>query len=121
MKKPIVLIVDDELAVRETLFSFLKDRFDCSFNTAEDGEDAVNFVKKNGCDLMLLDIKMPKKGGITVIREVKAINPNIKIIVISAWDSEDVATEALKLGATDYLIKPTDLNVLQEKVTVLLK
>jgi len=67
MNKPVVLVVDDEVDARNTIIDFLEARYDCKYREAKDGEEAVHFVKSNPCDVMILDIKMPKKGGIAVV------------------------------------------------------
>ncbi|MDO8535644.1 MAG: response regulator [Candidatus Omnitrophota bacterium] len=122
MSRPVVLVVDDEEGARSTISTFLKERYDCDFAEAKDGEEAVNFVKCHPCDVIILDIKMPKKSGITVIKEAKEIDPSIGILVISAWVSDDVSQEAVEAGATDYLVKPVDLKVVSMKLSdVLLK
>lgn len=115
MKKPVVLIVDDEKDARSTILYFLNDRYDCDFEEAQDGEEALAFVKSRHCDVMLLDIKMPKKSGMSVIKEAKEINTDIDILIISGWVSEEVAEEAVRQGATDYAIKPIDLKVISLK------
>jgi len=115
MKKPVVLIVDDEKDARLALVNFLNVKFDCEFREAGDGVEAVKFVKENPCDLILLDIKMPKKSGMSVVKEAKSANPNLDILVISAWVSGDVAEEAIKLGATDYAVKPFDFKAIALK------
>ncbi|MBL7197926.1 MAG: response regulator [Candidatus Omnitrophica bacterium] len=120
MNKPCVLVVDDEIDARSTIINFLKPRYDCEFREAKDGEEAVEFVKTSPCDIIILDIKMPKKGGIAVIKETKDINPKIDILVVSAYVSDDVATEAMKLGATDYAVKPLDLKVISMKFATIL-
>lgn len=120
MNKPIVLIADDEAGARSTILNFLKERYDCEFAEAEDGEEAVNFIKSHPCDVIILDIKMPKKGGIAVIKEAKDINPDVGILVISAWVSDDVSQDAVEAGATDYLVKPVDLKVVAMKLSDLL-
>jgi len=121
MGKAQILVVDDEHQIRSALIDFLSKRFDCVFAEAGDGEEAVKFVCENKCDLILLDIKMPKKSGLAVAKEAKEKNPGIDILIVSAWDSDDVAEEAIKLGVTDYLIKPIDLKVLEMKVGGILK
>ncbi len=121
MTKPIVLVVDDEADARSSITSYLELRFDCDFRQASDGDEAVTFVKSNPCDVMLLDIKMPKKSGIVVIKEAKEINPKLDILVVSAWVSDDVAEEAAKIGATDYAVKPLDLKVVEFKLKKILE
>ncbi|MFA6636602.1 MAG: response regulator [Candidatus Omnitrophota bacterium] len=120
MKKPIILVADDEKDARSAVVSFLRQRFDCDFNEVSDGEEAVEFVKRNPCDVILLDIKMPRKSGITVIKESKEIDPDIDIIIVSAWISENVSGEAMKIGASDYLIKPVNLTALSMKLSAIL-
>lgn len=121
MRKPFVLVVDDEPGARSMVIDFLKERYDCEFNEARDGEEAVNFLKCHPCDLMILDIKMPKKSGITVIKEAKEIDPKLDILVVSAWVSDEVSQEAVENGATDYLVKPIDLKVISMKFSDLLQ
>jgi len=121
MNKPVVLVVDDEVDARNTIIGFLEERFDCKFREARDGDEAVQFVKSNPCDVMLLDIKMPKKSGIVVIKEAKEINPKLDILVVSAWVSDEVAEEAMKLGATDYAVKPLDLRAISLKFSSILE
>jgi len=116
MVKPVVLIVDDEADARSTISDFLKGRYYCDLKEARDGEEAVDFVRSHHCDVMLLDIKMPKKSGLSVIKEVKAIDPKIDILIISGWVSEEVAEDAIELGATDYAVKPFDLKVIALKL-----
>lgn len=121
MNKPCILVVDDEIDARSTIINFLKDRFECEFREAKDGDEAVKYVSSNSCDVMILDIKMPKKSGMTVVKEAKAINPKIDILIVSAWVSDDVAEEAMKLGATDYAVKPLNLKVISLKFSNILE
>jgi YesN/AraC family two-component response regulator len=121
MNKPVVLVVDDEVNARNMIIDFLEERFDCKFREATDGEEAVRFVETNPCDVMFLDIKMPKKSGILVIKEAKELNPELDIIVVSAWVSDEVAEEAMKLGATDYAVKPMDLKAISLKFANILE
>ena len=88
MSRPTVLVVDDEIGARTTIINFLNGRFDCEFREAGDGKEAVEYVKSNPCDVIILDIRMPKKGGMSVIREAKIINPGVDILIVSAWVSD---------------------------------
>ncbi len=121
MNKPVILVVDDEKGVRNAITTFLKMSYDGDFKEAVNGEEAVKFIKSNHCDVMVLDLKMPKKSGIVVIKEAKEIDPNIDIFVMSAYESNEVAEEAMKLGATDYAVKPLDLKVISMKLDNILK
>jgi DNA-binding NtrC family response regulator len=106
MKKKIqVLVVDDEPIVRESIRDWLKDA-GYQVATAETGEEALEIVEKQDFSVMVLDLRLPGKSGITVLKEVKAAKPQIKSIIITAYPSVETATEAMKLGAVDYLIKP---------------
>jgi len=115
MNKPKILVVDDEKGVRSVIITFLKDRYDCEFFEAGDGNEAIEFVKSNPCDVIILDIKMPGKSGMTVIEEAKDIKPGLDILIVSAWVSDDVAKEAMNAGATDYAVKPMDLKAINLK------
>jgi YesN/AraC family two-component response regulator len=74
--------------------------------TAETGEEALEMVEKKEFSILILDVRLPGKSGIQVLREVKASKPHIKSIIITAFPSEGLADEAMRLGAVDYLIKP---------------
>ncbi len=105
MEENSVLIVDDEPIVRESIRDWLKDA-GYRVATAESGEEALELIEKQDFSVMVLDIRMPGKTGITVLKEVKAQRPWIKSIIITAYPSGETVGEAKKLGAIDYLIKP---------------
>lgn len=102
--KPI-LIVDDEQIVRESLRDWL---IDAGYQviTAESGEEAIGIIEQGDIDIMILDIRLPGRSGISVLREVREERPDIKTIIITAYPSSGLTAEALGLGAMDYLIKP---------------
>lgn len=100
-----VLVVDDEPIVRESIRDWLKNAgFEVA--TAETGEEALEIVGRQDISVMILDVRLPGKTGIRVLKEAKALKPQIKTIMISAYPSVELAVEATKLGAVDYLIKP---------------
>ena len=105
MQENLVLIVDDEPIVRESLRDWLKDA-GYQVATAETGEEALEIVEKQDFSVMVLDLRLPGKSGITVLKEVKTQRPWIKSIIITAYPSAETTAEATKLGAIDYLIKP---------------
>ena len=104
MKKANVLVCDDEEGVRETLKHMLGEEYELSF--AVDGDEAVEQVKANSPDLAIMDIKMPQLNGLEALRKIKEIKPGIRVVIITGYESTDVATEAINLGADDYITKP---------------
>jgi YesN/AraC family two-component response regulator len=115
MQKPRILIVDDEQKARENLRDYILPRYECEIAEATDGESAIERVRTAKPDIILLDIRMPGISGIEAIGEIKKINPDSRIIVISAWKSQDVATKAIGMGAFDYLDKPLSFPLFKER------
>lgn len=113
-----ILIVDDELVMRTSLTGWLE-RDGHDVETAESGEEALEIVKKTRFDILLVDIKMEGISGLDVLMKVKESDPDVAIIMITAYGSIATAIEAMKNGAYDYLLKPFDpdeLGVLIEKI-----
>ncbi len=109
-----VLVVDDELGPREALRMILGEDYDVS--VASGGLEARdNFLNKE-YDLMIMDIKMPDINGIDLLTEVKTKSPETEVIMITAYASVDTATDALRMGALDYIIKPFDTSSVLEAV-----
>jgi sulfite reductase subunit B len=105
MPKDRVLVVDDEAIVRESIRDWLQDD-GYEVVTAESGEEALELTEKQVFSVMVLDIRLPGESGLSVLARVKANQPWVKTIIITAYPSEDTVAEAKKLGAIDYLIKP---------------
>ena len=108
MSKETLLIVDDEGAQLATLAGYLKKQ---GFNilTAENGNIGLDIVKSKTVDLVLTDMRMPEKNGLELLRDINKINPEISIIVMTAYGNVEDAVTAMKAGADDYLQKPIDL------------
>jgi DNA-binding NtrC family response regulator len=104
LRKPI-LIVDDEPIVRESIRDWLKNS-GYQVATAETGEEALEMVEKEDFSVVVLDVRLPGKTGIKVLQELKALKPQIKSIIITAYPTAEMSAEAKKLGAVDFLIKP---------------
>lgn len=102
-----VLVVDDELDVRDYLRTILNDE-GFEVHTVEDGDGVIESLKKMPPDIILLDYKMPNLSGVDVIRFLKAhqVYNHIPIIMVTGIDGEDEKVQALELGADDYIIKP---------------
>ena len=102
-----ILVVDDEFSVRDSLFKwFREDGY--NVDTAENATEALKKIQESKWDLILLDIKMPGMDGMELQKRIKEIDPNIIIIMITAFASVDTAVQALKVGAYDYVTKPID-------------
>jgi two-component system, NtrC family, response regulator AtoC len=104
-----VLIVDDDPASRRLLEVRLRP-LECDVATARNGEQALAAIRKDVPDLVLLDLQMPKMGGIEVLRTLRKEGINIPVIVITAHGSIETAVEAMKEGAYDFITKPVDAN-----------
>ncbi len=112
MNKISVLIIDDEEAQRESISGFLKRR-NYNVTTAPDGASGIDIVANNVVDVVLTDFRMPGLNGLEVLKKVKEINPEIDIVVITAYGSVQDAVDIMKSGAYDYLTKPIDLDELE--------
>ena len=113
-----IMVVDDELIVRESLKGWL-DKFGYAVATAEDARVALERVEREAFDLLFVDIKMPGMDGIELLKRVKEDQPDIIVVMITAHGSIESAIEAMKAGASDYLMKPFDpeeLELLVEKL-----
>ncbi len=112
--KPI-LIVEDEDIMRESLRDWLTDG-GYAVETAKDGEEALDTVAQRDFEILILDLRLPGKNGIEVLRQAKEKRPHVKGIIITAYPSVQTAVEAMKEGVVDYLPKPFDLNKLEKLV-----
>jgi DNA-binding NtrC family response regulator len=113
-----ILIVDDELIMRESLAGWLQ-RDGHETDTAASGEEALEKVKDTRFDILLVDIKMEGMSGLDVLKQVKENDPDVAVVMITAYGSIASAIEAMKNGAYDYLLKPFDpneLGVIIEKI-----
>jgi acetyl-CoA synthetase len=111
-----ILIADDESIVRESLTDWLTDRGYRVVTTAN-GEETLKMLKK-GSDLgvVVLDVRMPGKDGITILEEARQRYPDLKYIIISGYPSVDVMTKGIRLGAIGFLVKPFDPEELEKLI-----
>jgi len=115
-----ILITDDEEEICSTLAEYLEDKGYEVFQ-ATNGQEALRLLKEVRPHLMLLDIRMPEQDGIEILRRVRQIDNQIGVIMITAFHDVNIAQEALKLGACDFVTKPVDLNYLDKSVKVKVK
>ena len=104
-----ILVIDDEKSIRDTLKEILEYE-DHKVDLAEDGEEGLEQFKNNKYDIVLLDIKMPKKDGIEVLEDIFGVATDVPVIMISGHGNIDTAVESIKKGAYDFIEKPLDLN-----------
>jgi two-component system, NarL family, response regulator LiaR len=106
MNKTRVLVVDDQTVVREGLVAILAYYSDIEvIGQAGDGIQAMEFIKKDKPDVVLLDMVMPNQDGLTTIPKIKETSPNTKILVVTAFAENDLVYQAIKAGALGYILK----------------
>jgi two-component system OmpR family response regulator len=116
MKKvPSVLVVDDEDDFRETLSTRLRRR-GLSVREAESGQRCLDLLDEELFDVAILDVKMPGMDGIEVLEKIKQRKPSLEVILLTGHGSVEAGIEGMKLGAFDYVMKPTNIDDLFHKV-----
>ncbi len=109
-----ILIVDDDKSIRYSLKRMMEGTF--TILTAQNGEEALSQMIENRPDLIIMDIKMPGRNGIDVLREIKSIDPKSLVIIMTAYGTTETAIEAMKYGAFDYILKPFPIPKMKELV-----
>lgn len=104
MAKSRILIADDEEGIRESLHLILSEDYEIEF--AVNGEETLTKLRGGDFVLALLDLKMPKLDGLEVLKQLRDTNVPTPVLVLTAYQSIELAKEAVKLGAVDYLPKP---------------
>jgi len=110
-----LLVVDDEDGPRQSLRVIFKDEYDMLM--AEDGPTAIDLAQKHPIDVAVLDIRMAGMSGIDVLERLKYVNPNIEVIMMTAFETTDTIRQALRLRACDYINKPFDLATIRAAVS----
>jgi len=106
-----ILIVDDELSIRRSLNVILRKKYNILTSAA--GAEALLKIKKEHIDLVLLDLNLPDIPGLEVLKQIKQIDENIMVVIITAVRETKTAVEAMKMGAYDYIAKPFDMSELR--------
>ncbi len=112
---PGILIVDDEPVLRKSLSRALR-KAGYDVTVAASAEEGLRFVVEQRPDLVLLDLKFSGMDGMEALRRIRAFDPSILVVIITAYGSVETAVEAMKLGAVDFLCKPLDLRVVHMTV-----
>src|SRR5687768_3073370 len=103
-----ILIADDEESIRFLLREVMR-REGYDVQITDNGERAVQLVRENNFDLVILDVRMPGMDGIQALKEMRHIRPNLVVLMITAHGTTEVAVEAMREGAYDYFNKPFEL------------
>jgi DNA-binding NtrC family response regulator len=109
-----ILIVDDEDMVRNLFADFLSEDYVCT--TAASSDEALAHLAIDGYALVISDVQMPGRNGVELLREIKSRYPDTAVIMVSGISRPQRIRDALQVGASDYLIKPIELEVLQLSV-----
>lgn len=110
-----VLLVDDEKEFADVLGERLESR-GFSVKTAASGDEALVLLVRNAFDVIVLDVQMPGKNGIETLNEIKRLDPLLEVLMLTGHGTIQTAIEGMKLGAYDFLLKPTDLAELVGKI-----
>ncbi|MFH1826574.1 MAG: response regulator [bacterium] len=117
---PKILVVDDELSIRESFSLILEGKYDIVL--AASGEAALKVIAEQKVDMVYLDIRMPGMDGLETLAKIKALDPDPEVIMITAVNDVQKASQAIKLDARDYVVKPFDVeHILKLTEQILLK
>jgi len=111
MNKRRILIAEDEAKMRRVLELNLQGRYD--LDLVGNGQEALELIQVKPVDLVLTDMKMPVKDGISLLHDVKRIKPNLPVILVTAYGSVESAVKAMKEGAYDYIVKPLKMDEIE--------
>ena len=103
--KPRILVVDDEKFIRDILADFLGME-GYVVRTAEDGASALDALRESHYDMVISDLKMPRMGGLELLKEVSAASPDTLTVIMTGFGTVETAIDAMKRGAYDYILKP---------------
>ncbi|GLB29215.1 DNA-binding response regulator [Lacrimispora amygdalina] len=113
-----VLIADDQELIRQSLQIVLNSRKDMTVtDVAADGQEVMRCIRKNKPDVILMDVRMPKMDGVQCTKLIKESHPQIKIIILTTFDDDEYVYNALKYGASGYLLKGVSMEELANAIT----
>lgn len=114
-QKSQILLADDETTFRETFTKVLEEE-GFAVTPVCDGKEATEAILKRPYAVAILDIQMPRSDGISVLREITAVRPQTRVIMVTAYGTVEMAVEAIKLGACDYVMKPVNFDEMLTKI-----
>ena len=112
-----VLIADDQELIRQSLQIVLNSKPDITVcDVAEDGQAVICSVRKEKPDIILMDVRMPKMDGVQCTKIIKENYPEVKIIILTTFDDDEYVYNALKFGASGYLLKGVSMDELENAI-----
>src|SRR3989338_666353 len=105
MATPKILLIEDDEIMRITVSDSMR-KMGWSVTVAEDGLEGMNVIKNTIFDIVVSDVRLPKKNGIEILKEIKKYHPDTEVIMITAFGNIEDAVEVVKSGANDYMTKP---------------
>ena len=115
------MVIDDEFIILDGLSSFPWNEYGCELvTTAQNGREGIQKVKANDIDIIFTDIKMPEMDGLEFACEAKKINEKLKIVFLTGYDNFEFAQEAIRLGVSDYLLKPMNFIKLDKLINIII-
>lgn len=114
-REPSVLVIDDEQFIRELLADFFS-KSGYQVSTAHDGESGIAQFRAQQSDVVLVDLKMPDQTGTDVLAELRSLDANVPVIIMTGYPTIDASIEAIRRGAHDFVVKPFRLQELKERV-----
>ena len=113
-----ILIADDQELMRQSLKIMLSSQPNFAVtDTVSNGREVLESIKKNKPDIILMDIRMPEMDGVVCTQKVKEMAPDIKVIILTTFDDDEFVFNAIKFGASGYLLKGTSLKDLTSAIT----
>lgn len=121
MKKKVILVVDDYPPTRNLIIDALEQNDNYEASEAENGSEAIDFLQKNHCDMVITDVMMPVMNGMELLQSLRERNIQIPVIMITARPAVDLTVSAMKSGVVDFLQKPFDIENLLFKIDLYLR
>jgi len=106
MDKKVILVIDDDADVRDSIFLYLNEIEDYSVITYDSAAEVMDIIQKNNVDVVLTDIVMPEVSGIELLEKIRQFNNQIPVILMTGFADMDIAIAAIKKGAFDFILKP---------------
>ena len=120
LKSMEILLVDDDEWIRDSLYLFFESE-GCHLTALETAEEGMEAIKKQAYDILVTDYRLPGMNGLEFLRYIRRTQPHVMTVLITAYKSEDIVSEALKLGIEDFVEKPFTTKTIEESLTRLMK